>query len=259
MRLAAHRPLAAASFVVLAIAALPAAADWLVLRDGTRVETRGAWTEKGRRLVVFTDKDGRLASLRADIVDLGASRLATAEAARAADEEEAATTAPAPAEPSRAVRRITNADIPAGSSPVAGGGGRAAAGEAPRGGEAVGEPAAPGDLQVRDAAQEMDPIDGHLIVRGRLANTAQRTAAAVEVVVHAFGPEGVELGSLPADLGVEALIPGASTPFEAHFHDVFTGAFGLSFTPAATYLESRPPDDAPERGEPEGEGAGPQL
>jgi hypothetical protein len=256
MRLAARRPLAAASFVVLAIAALPAAADWLVLRDGARVETRGAWTEKGR-LVVFTGKDGRLASLRADTVDLGASRLATAEAARAVEEQAAATAAPAPAERSRAVRRITNADIPAGSSPVAGGGGTAA-GETARAGEAVGEPAAPGDLQVRDAAQEMDPIDGHLIVRGRLANTAQRTAAAVEVVVHAFGPEGVELGSLPADLGVEALIPGASTPFEAHFHDIFTGAFGLRFTPAATYLESRPPDDAPERGEPKGEGAGPQ-
>lgn len=257
MRLAAHRPLAAASLVVLAIAALPAGADWLVLRDGARVETRGAWTEKGR-LVVFTGKDGRLASLRADTVDLGASRLATAEATRAEEEEQAAATAaPAPAEPPRAVRRITNADIPTGSSPAAGGGGTAA-GETTRGGEAVGEPAAPGDLQVRDAAQEMDPIDGHLIVRGRLANTAQRTAAAVEVVVHAFGPEGVELGSLPADLGVEALIPGASTPFEAHFHDVFTGAFGLRFTPAATYLESRPPDDAPERGEPESEDDGPQ-
>lgn len=237
MRPAPVRPLAAATLLALALAALPAAADWLVLRDGTRLETRGPWSEKGR-LVVFTGKDGRLASLRADTIDLRASRLATAEAVRAAAEV-AQPAAPTPAATPRAVRRITNADIAPGR-PLAAGGEAAAVGET----DAAGEAAAPSDLQVRDTAQEMDPIDGHLVVRGRLANTAQRTAAAVELVVHAYGPEGAPLAALPADLAVEALVPGASTPFEAHFHDVFTAAFGLSFVPKATYLERRPPDDA---------------
>lgn len=240
MRLAAAVPL-----LVLAVAALPAGADWLVLRDGPRVETRGPWTEKGR-LVVFTGKDGRLSSLRADTVDLAASRQATAEATKPAEEKAAAPAAPAPAPaaPPRAVRRITNADIAPGRPP-------AAAGEAAAGGEAAAAPAA-SRLEVRDAAQEIDPFDGHLVVRGRLANTAERAAAAVELVVHAYGADGAELGALPADLGVEALLPGASTAFEVHFHDVFSGAQGLSFSPAATYLESRPPAAAPEGGAPEG-------
>ena len=60
--------------------ATAAPADVLVLRDGSRLETRGTWTEKGRQLV-FTDPSGKLASIRLDLVDLDASRAATAKAA----------------------------------------------------------------------------------------------------------------------------------------------------------------------------------
>ena len=61
---------------VLLFIAGPAAADWLVTREGASVETRGAWRQEGR-LMVFTLADGTLASLRLDEVDLEASRQAT--------------------------------------------------------------------------------------------------------------------------------------------------------------------------------------
>jgi glutaredoxin len=68
--------LAAALFLLAAAAG----ADVLVLEDGTRIESRGAWQEKGRQ-VVFTDADGKLCALRLADVDLDASRAATAAAA----------------------------------------------------------------------------------------------------------------------------------------------------------------------------------
>jgi len=227
----------AATLVLLAcLAALPAGADWLVMRDGTRVETRGAWKERGR-VVVFTSADGQLVSLRADAVDFVASRRVTAAAAEAAArpaEEPAGSAAAAPRPTSR---RITNADIPAGRTPPA----AAEAGEEPA---PAARAAGAADLQVRDTAQQVDPIDGHLVVTGTLANVSERTAAAVELVVEAHGADGALLGSQAAELGMPALGPGAATGFEAHFLDVYGGAMALRFAPAASFLETQPQDAA---------------
>src|SRR5688572_4712455 len=63
-------------------ASLPGAADWLVTREGGRVETKGTWTVKGK-LVVFHTADGKLSSMRLADVDLDASRRATEEAVAA--------------------------------------------------------------------------------------------------------------------------------------------------------------------------------
>ena len=60
----------------------PAKADWLITREGARVETQGAWKVKGK-LVVFETADGKLSSLRVADVDLDASRRATEEAVAA--------------------------------------------------------------------------------------------------------------------------------------------------------------------------------
>jgi glutaredoxin len=73
-------PLALAAALLTAAAA---GADVIVLRDGSRVETRAGWQERGRQ-VVFTDLDGKLCALRLADVDLDASRAATAAAARPA-------------------------------------------------------------------------------------------------------------------------------------------------------------------------------
>lgn len=56
--------------------ATPASADVLVLKDGSRVETRGAFEVKGRR-VLFRDSQGTLAALRLEDVDLDGSRAAS--------------------------------------------------------------------------------------------------------------------------------------------------------------------------------------
>src|SRR6476661_7310749 len=57
----------------------PAAADWLVTREGGRIETRGAWKVKNQ-LVVFTLPNGTLSSLRLSEIDLAASEKATEKA-----------------------------------------------------------------------------------------------------------------------------------------------------------------------------------
>jgi len=59
------------------LVAAGAGADWLVLKDGTRVETKGDWQQKGRQ-VQFKTPDGRFQALPAGEVDLEASRKANA-------------------------------------------------------------------------------------------------------------------------------------------------------------------------------------
>lgn len=66
-----------------------ATADVLITRDGLQIETQGAWEVKSR-VVVFTNIDGALSSMRLSEIDLEASAKAThdaAEAAKAAEEE----------------------------------------------------------------------------------------------------------------------------------------------------------------------------
>ena len=48
-------------------------ADWLSLKDGQLLETKGAWTEKGK-MIVYTDPTGHLLSIRATEVDLEVSK-----------------------------------------------------------------------------------------------------------------------------------------------------------------------------------------
>lgn len=64
--------------LALLLAAAPAGADWLVLKNGTRVETLGPWNEKGKQVVYTTVAEKRLVSIRASEVDLTASREASA-------------------------------------------------------------------------------------------------------------------------------------------------------------------------------------
>jgi glutaredoxin len=89
----------AALFAALSMPAA-GAADWLVLRDGARVETRGAVRLEGRR-VLFTQANGSLAALPADEVDFVATEAANRPPARPP-------VAPVEAAP---VRRFTDADF----------------------------------------------------------------------------------------------------------------------------------------------------
>lgn len=69
----------ALAFLGAAGFSLPAAADVLVMTDGSQVEIEGPWREKGR-VIEFTLKNGTLGSVRASEVDLEASREATRKA-----------------------------------------------------------------------------------------------------------------------------------------------------------------------------------
>ncbi|MEM7353904.1 MAG: glutaredoxin domain-containing protein [Acidobacteriota bacterium] len=98
---------------------LTAGADWLVTSSGDTVETQGPWKVKGRMLV-FTDTQGALRSMRLSEIDLEASQAATAKAeaanakAEAAKTEAQAAKAPAKKAERKTVMVLTNADIPRG-------------------------------------------------------------------------------------------------------------------------------------------------
>ena len=81
-------------------------ADWLVTRDGARLETKGPWKVDGRR-VLFTLPNGALSTIRTDEVDLDQSALVTTQA------KEAQAAPAAIALPKKEpVLRLTEKDIP---------------------------------------------------------------------------------------------------------------------------------------------------
>jgi hypothetical protein len=97
---------AIAGTLAVGLTATAARADWLVLRDGARIETKGTWKVDGRK-VLFTMPNGTLSVLRTDDVDLDQSALATTQAREAP---------PMPAVPVKEkkepVLRLTEKDIP---------------------------------------------------------------------------------------------------------------------------------------------------
>lgn len=83
--------------------------DWLVTREGQRIETRGAWEVRGR-MIVFTAPAGTLSSIRLSEIDLDASRRLS-EAAQRAAEEAAAAAEPAEDGPREPVMTLTDRDV----------------------------------------------------------------------------------------------------------------------------------------------------
>jgi glutaredoxin len=92
----------AAALLASGLGVAPACSEWLVLRDGARLEIAGTPRVEGRR-VLFTTPQGTLAALPAAEVDLVAT-----EAANRAPVPEAAAKAETPQRP---VRRFTDADF----------------------------------------------------------------------------------------------------------------------------------------------------
>ena len=81
-------------------------ADWLVTRDGARLETKGAWKVDGRR-VLFTLPNGDLSTIQTDEVDLDQSALVTTQA-----KEALAAPAPIALPKKEPALRLTEKDIP---------------------------------------------------------------------------------------------------------------------------------------------------
>lgn len=206
--------LAALLVLPAVLAASPASSDWLVLRDGTTVETAGPWRVEGR-LVVFELPGGPLASLRVDDVQLAASEEAT-ELARAPR---------IPAEPLPPPRKarvvITDADIPkarlepASTEARDGGGGGAATGN--------------GDLVVVSWEAVESPLGDGVQIYGTVQNRGPDTLTGAGLRVLLYDTEGLLLTSGEARLGGSILTSHARSNFTVGFDGVYGGLSGGVF------------------------------
>jgi hypothetical protein len=190
---------------LLLTVASPGGADWLVTKAGARVETRGPWQVKGR-LVVFTQKDGALSSLRLSDVDLPASDQATAEAKVQA-------AAPPPAEaPRKKVAVLTDSSFrkatPGSAAPKAG---------------AV-QPAAAGPVSV-SAWKRVNRAGGDGIeVEGTLHNNTESAIVNAAVEVQLYNEVGDRVGTANGVLTTTSITPKGTAEFRASFPGVFTFA-----------------------------------
>lgn len=223
------------ALALVLLAAGPASADWLVTREGGRVETRGAWTVKGK-LVVFHTAAGKLSSLRAADVDLDASRRATEEAV-AAQAQAAAESEKVP-QRRKSVRVITDKDLRPAGQPEEG--------TAETDGEAAAAPgptSGPG-LVVEGWNQESDPGDEHVVITGTLQNSSNATSADTKLKILIFDETGALIASSQAALATSALPPGERTQFKADFPGYFSFAT-IKFEPQGRPLV-RQTDEQPE-------------
>ena len=240
---------------LLALAALvgaagPARADWLVTREGARVETRGAWSVKGK-LVVFETAAGKLSSLRVADVDLDASRRATEEAVAAQAQAEAEPERPA--ERKKPVRVITDKDVrPASPAPAPGD--RPEAGS--EGGEAPAADATSGPIPLVETwNQARDPEKDHVVINGTLQNSSSSTATDLKLKVLIFDETGTLIATSEAAVARGALPPGERTAFKAEFPGYFSFA-KIQFEPKSRSLSTRPADQPIPPAPPEGESDG---
>ena len=239
-RLLRSLPAAAAICLFVALGpASPARADWLVTRDGGRVETKGAWKVEGKR-VVFTLKDGTLSSLRLTEVDLDASRQTTTamaeEAAAAAAKAGAVTEAP-PVK--KSTRTFTDKDFA-----------RAPALAAPKDDAKEGDATKPaptstaGPVKVVDWKKAQNQETHALEITGSVRNTGPDLALAVSVNIRLFNPRGEQIATVSAALDTRSLHPGQNTAFKAVFPDVVDFA-SAKIDVLSTPMMEKPPPPAP--------------
>lgn len=217
-RTVAHRGYALALTSValaapLALAlATAASADWLVLRDGSRIETRGAWQERSG-VVVFHLPNGTLSSLPKTEIDLDSSARATADARQEQAPPESAEGKAAP----RPVLVITDADVghiePTEESP----GTATATGEDEAAAESTGSP----ELQISGWDWTTKASPPGIQITGTLRNGSQDVASNLALRVILLADDGGLVGRANASLVRSALQPGQATSFTAFFPGVY--------------------------------------
>lgn len=231
-----NRPTAAALAAALfaLAAAAPASADWLVTRQGGRVETKGTWQTKGK-LVVFTLPDGKLSSLRLSEVDLDASRRATEEAAAA----QASPASPAPPAPPREAKVVlTDESFRRAAPPPPA---QAAPGDPGKEGDA--EAAEAGKIAIASWERIAAPGNGSVVITGTVRNNAPDQATGVVVTVLLYDETGKLLISGDAVLSSTILPAGQSASFRAEFPEVFS--FAAAKFDARGMLILRKPGEPP--------------
>lgn len=240
--------LPAAAAICLCVAALgpasPARADWLVTRDGGRVETKGTWKVEGKR-VVFTLKDGTLSSLRLTEVDLDASRQATIAMAEEAAAAAAKAGAVAEAPPAKkSTHTFTDKDFARAPAPAA-----PPKDEAKEGGDAKPAPSSTaGPVKVVDWKKTQNQETHALEITGSVRNTGPDLALAISVSIRLFNPRGEQFAAQSAALDTRSLHPGQNTAFKAVFPDVVDFA-SAKIDVMSTPMMEKPPPPAPATGE----------
>lgn len=189
----------------------PLEADWLVMKDGSRVETRAAWRVEGPT-VVFEMPDGTLASIKADEVDLPASEQATLSADREATQP---STAETPETKQKAVFVLTDADVGHPKSENA----------APD--QQTAEPSSQptssaGEVSVPSWNTSDLPDGKGLRIVGQARNSTPSVATDLSVTVLAYDSTDELIESVPAALGARAVGPNQATSFSADLVGVFS-------------------------------------
>lgn len=212
------------------LAATPSEADWLITKAGARVETRGPWRVKGK-LVVFTQSDGSLSSLRLADVDLDASGKATADA-----KVKAEAPPPPPEPPKKKLAVLTDQSFRKGP----------AAGSAAAKPEA-GAPTASGPVSVSSWKQVNRSGGDGIEVEGTLHNNTEAAIINAAVEVQLYNEVGDRVGTSNGVLSSTSIQPKGTAEFRASFPGVFTFAnvkfeakgWPLDISPAPQ--ESKPP------------------
>jgi hypothetical protein len=209
-------PLLAATALAVA---MPAAADWLVMHDGTKVETKGAWEVRGAT-VVFHTPDGTLASVRSKDADLDASREATARAAAPVESAEPTGPAEAKSADKKPTLTITDADVGhVDAATVAAGSAAQAASK-----QGTPEPAAgakPQRLQITEWHQDLDASQGGVVLVGDVRNISREVVGEIKVTAKVYDEKGTLLATAEALLGTNVLPPDQHTPLRASFPGVY--------------------------------------
>lgn len=185
-----------------------AGADWLQIKDGSRVETKGAWEVRGAQ-VVFTLPNGVLAAVRTNAVDLDASASLTAAA-------KAPPPAATPTPPSkRPILTLTDADlqhVDTVLAPAVATGAAAAQQASPGNPQRTATPTA---LRVSTWRVEYDAARGGMVLTGALTNDSSEVAFDVEVAVTALDGSGQEVGRTTGTMTPASVAPRSSRAFSA--------------------------------------------
>jgi hypothetical protein len=188
-----------------------ARADWIVTRQGQRIETSGAWQEKGK-LVIFHLADGKLSSLRLSDVDLEASRTAT----RQAKEAPVAAPVQQPVKPRKpSVAKLTDKDF---QHPAAAPAERAED-------KSAGAPdKKPPGVAVANWERGKAEDDGHVLITGTVRNPTSAQATSVTVAIRLFDETGKQIAQGEAVMTSSVIPAGGSAGFRADFAGVFSFA-----------------------------------
>lgn len=214
------------------VAAAPAAADWLVTRDGGRIETRGAWKVADRQ-VLFTQPNGTLSSIRLDEVDLDQSAMETRRAVEAANAPPAA-----PAKAPEPVLRLTDKDLP----PVR----ESEEGEAVAGADESEKKLSSG-LEVGTWERAASPGGDGIEIFGSVKNSGTSNVTSPTLMVTLYDNEGRLIATAEGRVNAAAVPPGQTASFRVVFPGVDDFA-AARFDPQGTPFASRT-GDAAEGGE----------